>query len=233
MKKELKTDHGQSLFANAHFFIIIFTVLVVQLLNRYHALHWTTGSYHHYGYILTCIVIPLIITLFLRIPFIKLGLGLPRFDKRTIIVLSLIGALLLIAFSITQLFQIFVFGEYAGKFTARTDGAASQLFNFLVFTGFALPSWEFLHRSFLLFGIIHTMSRHTPVPPPLVHKYAIALVWVFEVLFHFVKPEYEALGMLIGSPVLSYLAIRTKSIWPAFIVHLFVEVLFIFTIILR
>ena len=233
MKKEMKKNLPHTGLPKAHFFIIIFTALVVQMLNRYHALHWTSGSYHHYGYIITCILIPLIVILSLRIPFAKLGLGLPQLDKKTMSALALIGFILIIAFSMGQFFQIFVFDEYSGKFTTKTGDTFSRLYNFIVFTGFALPSWEFLHRSFLLFGTIYVLARQDMIPAPVVHKYAIALVWVFEVVFHFVKPEYEALGMLIGSPVLSYLAIRTKSIWPAVIVHLSVEILFIFTIILR
>ena len=59
---------------------------------------------------------------------------------------------------------------------------------------------------------------------------ALLFVWAFEVLFHFVKPQTEAFGMLVGSPFLSYVTLKTGSIWPAFLLHLGVEAVFIISI---
>ena len=103
----------------------------------------------------------------------------------------------------------------------------------MLFTGSTLTGWEFLHRGFLLMGLVYILTERERLSAPTASITAIALVWAFEVLFHFIKPELEALGMLVGSPVLSWLALRTRSIWIPFLIHLLVELLFVASLVLR
>ena len=55
------------------------------------------------------------------------------------------------------------------------------------------------------------------------------IVCIFEVLFHIKKPIYEAIGMIVASPLLSYLTIKTRSLWPALTFHLLIELMFGFS----
>jgi membrane protease YdiL (CAAX protease family) len=71
------------------------------------------------------------------------------------------------------------------------------------------------------------------IRPETASMMAIAAVWIFEVVFHFIKPELEALGLLIGSPLLSWLALRLRSIWVSFLIHFLVELLFISALIMQ
>jgi len=79
-------------------------------------------------------------------------------------------------------------------------------------------------------GIVYVTTKKEGLSRKSAEKIAISFVWIFEVVFHFIKPEMEALGMLAGSPLLSYIALRTNSIWIAFFLHLCVEFIFIFSI---
>lgn len=231
--KSTQKKDTQPLPLSSPFFIIIFSCLVAQFLNHYYAVQFRTGGHFYYGYLVTCFGIPLIVTLLLKIPFSQLGLGLPAIDRKTGKILLILFIALLVLFISARVFQFFIFHEYTDKFIALDSKKFSQFINFTFFTLSTLPSWEFLHRAFLLFGIIYALSEQTEIPEDHIQKIAITIVWIFEVMFHLVKPQYETLGMLVGSPVLSYLAIKSRSVWTAFILHLYVELLFIAAIIFR
>ncbi len=233
MKKNNRKNNIQTLSLTSPFFVIVLACLIVQMLNQYHAIFFKAGLHFYYGYVVTCFIIPLIILLIFQIPFSQLGLGLPKFDKKTGKFLLILAIALLVVFLVAQFFQVFFFHEYTNKFTALNSHKLSRFYNFLIFTGSTLPSWEFLHRAFLLFGMIYVLTKQARIPEDLAQKISITIVWIFEVIFHFTKPEYEALAMLVGSPVLSYMAIKTRSIWTAFIMHLYVELLFISAIIFK
>ena len=202
--------------------ILIGTSLLVQLLGRYHAHHYAIGHFY-YSWVFLRIIIPLIIIKSLRIPFSEMGLGPPK-NNRFLIFLGAVSLLGLLAIY----FLIHASPQYLGYY-AKGWGAldSRRLTNFMVFTLSTLTGWEFLHRSFLLMGIVYILEKRHRVEKSLAHQTAILIVWTFEVLFHFIKPQMEATGMLLGSPVLSYITLKTGSIWPAFLIHLGVEVVFI------
>jgi membrane protease YdiL (CAAX protease family) len=82
-------------------------------------------------------------------------------------------------------------------------------------------------------GLFCVLSKREKLEPATAAVMAAAVTWIFEVVFHFIKPPLEPLGLLAGSPLLSYLALRTGSIWPSFVAHLLVEMLFIASLIFR
>ncbi len=231
-KKDSKRN-TPTLPLSSPFFIIIFSCLVAQFLNHYYAVQFRIGPHFYYGYLMTCFGIPLIMILLLKIPFSQLGLGLPKIDRKTGRILLILFIALLVLFVSARIFQVFLFHEYTRKFISVDSEKFSQFINFSFFTLSTLPSWEFLHRAFLLFGLRYALSEHTEIPEDHIQKIAVTIVWIFEVMFHLVKPEYETLGMLVGSPVLSYLAIKTRSVWTAFLLHFYVEMLFIAAILFR
>jgi hypothetical protein len=202
--------------------ILIGMALLIQLFGRYHAHDYTIGHFY-YSWVLLRIIIPLIVIRAMRIPFSKLGLGLPIFDKFLKILciiafLGLFGIYLVIHFS----------PQYLGHYSKAFGSFESERFvNFMIFTLSTLTGWEFLHRSFLLMGVVYLLGRDNRVGETTLHQIAVLIVWIFEVLFHFIKPQMEAVGMLLGSPFLSYITLKTGSIWPAFLIHLGVEIVFI------
>lgn len=74
--------------------------------------------------------------------------------------------------------------------------------------GSFLFAWEFLFRGFLVFGLEERFGYQ-----------AVLVQAVPFALTHLTKPEIEALGALFGGLVLGYVALRTRSFWPAFLTH--------------
>ena len=53
------------------------------------------------------------------------------------------------------------------------------------------------------------------------------------VLLHLGKPELETISTIITGILFGYVAYRGKSFWPAFIIHMFINVFFVGLINLR
>ncbi len=212
--------------------IIIFTALAAQLIGTYHAKSLIVGGYFYLLWVILRIVLPLGVLIALKVPLSRIGLGLPRFDRltRNLVIAAVI--ILVTAFAGIFFFKGY-FSHYTGAFAGPGEGALDRFVNFMIFTCSTLTGWEFLHRGFLLMGLYYLLSERDSIPAETAARIAIAVVWVFEVVFHFVKPELEALGLLVGSPLLSWLALRLRSIWVPFLLHFLVELLFIATLILQ
>lgn len=214
------------------FLVLICAALAAQLLGTYHARSFVIGNYFFLGWVVLRIVMPVAVLAALRVPFSRIGLGLPRFDRTTGRIMVAAAVVLGIAFIGIYFFRGY-FSFYSNAFGGSGAGGSVRFANFMIFTGSTLTGWEFLHRGFLLMGLSYLLGEREGVRTDTAAKMAIGVVWVFEVVFHFIKPELEALGLLAGSPFLSWLALRTKSIWPSFLIHLTVELLFIVTLILQ
>jgi membrane protease YdiL (CAAX protease family) len=227
----MKAQVHQSLKTSS-FMVIIFTALMIQFLGSYHAGSFIIGNYFYALWVLLRIAIPVGVLLILKVPLSKIGLGLPRFDRKTKNIVILAVAILIVAF-IGIYFLRGYFNFYSAAFTEQGDGGLTRFANFMIFTSSTLTGWEFLHRGFLLMGICYVLTERENVKAETAVKIAVAVVWIFEVVFHFIKPELEALGLLIGSPMLSWLALRTRSIWVPFLIHFLVELLFIIALILQ
>jgi membrane protease YdiL (CAAX protease family) len=79
-----------------------------------------------------------------------------------------------------------------------------------------LSASEFLYRGFLLFGLKEKFQEGS-----------ILLQMVPFVLLHLTKPELETISTIITGILFGYVAYRGKSFWPAFIIHLFINVFFV------
>jgi membrane protease YdiL (CAAX protease family) len=212
--------------------VIVATALMVQLIGTYFARALVVGDFFYLSWFLLRIPLPLVVLLLVRVPLSEIGLGLPRIDRRMGRVLTA-GAVLLVAAFAGIYFMSGYFSFYSGSFAGPDDGRAARFANFMIFTASTLTGWEFLHRGFLLMGLRYVFAVREKMPEKNAALVAVAIVWVFEVVFHFIKPPVEALGLLVGSPLLSWLALRTRSIWLAFLFHLSVEILFILSLIMR
>ena len=212
------------------FLIIIFVAISSQAIGRYYASRYlVVGNYFFTMWVLLRILIPVIVIMLMRIPVSELGLGLPVIDKKFLKNLIILAVILCLAFAGIYFFKDY-FQSYSGSFHASNYSKLSRFANFMIFTSSTLTGWEFLHRCFLLMGLVYVFTHRERLDWELAVKISIGIVWIFEVVFHFIKPGLEAFGMIFGSPILSYLAIRTKSIWTPFLAHLLVEILFILSL---
>jgi membrane protease YdiL (CAAX protease family) len=79
-----------------------------------------------------------------------------------------------------------------------------------------LLGWEYIFRGFLLFGLKEKFREGS-----------ILVQMVPFVLLHFGKPELETLSTIVTGIYFGYVAYRGNSFWPAFIIHLFINVFFV------
>ncbi len=215
------------------FMIVILAALLVQFAGRYFAARYLIIGDHFYSlWLILRIGVPVAVIFILKIPFNEIGLGRPHIDHGFGRALLVMAALLAAAFAGIYFYQGY-FASYGGSFSSGGQGAWGRFVNFMVFTLSTLTGWEFLHRGFLLMGLFFALSKWEKTDPATAALVSVAVVWVFEVVFHFTKPMLEPVGLLIGSPILSYIALRTGSIWIPFFAHLSVEILFIMSLIFR
>ena len=79
-----------------------------------------------------------------------------------------------------------------------------------------LLAWEFIFRGFLLFGLKDKLKESS-----------ILIQTVPFVLVHFGKPEIETISTILTGIYFGYVAYRGNSYWPAFIIHLFINISFL------
>jgi membrane protease YdiL (CAAX protease family) len=79
-----------------------------------------------------------------------------------------------------------------------------------------LFAWEFIFRGFLLFGLKDKLK-----------ELSILVQMVPFVLLHIDKPEIETISTLLTGLYFGYVAYRGNSFWPAFIIHLFINISFL------
>jgi membrane protease YdiL (CAAX protease family) len=95
----------------------------------------------------------------------------------------------------------------------------TEHFNFVryFFTNLViLMAWEFIFRGFLLFGLKNRFKEG-----------AILIQMVPFVITHFYKPELETISTILTGIYFGYICYRGNSYWPAFIIHLFINVFFV------
>jgi len=78
-------------------------------------------------------------------------------------------------------------------------------------------AWEFLFRGYMLFGLERSIG-----------KSAIFVQTIPFVLLHLGKPFLETLVCIPGGFILGYIAYRTRSFLPCFIIHLGIYVMMVF-----
>jgi len=82
-------------------------------------------------------------------------------------------------------------------------------FCFIIF----IFSWEFFFRGFMLFGLEKNFGI-----------YAIFIQMIPFVILHNGKPFIETLTSIFGAIILGYFALRTRSIYYGFFIHVFILV---------
>jgi len=201
LKEELDGIH-QFLKRNGSEAIIIIFATLFLTLDKYHPIgsEWQS-TFLYYA------VLPVLVILFiLRKNPLDFGLrpGSPRIWGFWVGVICLAAAVILYASSFSPTLQSYY----------RMDD-----FKFLVYfltSCVSLAASEFIYRGFLLFGLREKFQEGS-----------ILLQMIPFALLHLGKPELETVSTLITGILFGYVAYRGKSYWPAFIIHLFINVFFV------
>lgn len=135
-----------------------------------------------------------------------LGFGDVRWWSRPVAILL---GLILVGIPIVA----FLFPEFVSFYPrfkpARVSPDTLALLKYEIAMGVYMFSWEFLFRGFMLFGT----ARYTgPVAAILIQASPFFLL-------HESKPEPELISSWFGGILVGWLAWRSKSVWPSFLLH--------------
>jgi len=201
----LKTELGgiwQFLKRNGREVIIIASAMLFISLDHYHPLGpaWLS-TFFYYG------VFPLLVILIvLRKNPLDFGLrwGVPRVWGYYVLIVCIIAAIILYASSADSSLQ-----KYYGT-------AGFNAFTYALTQVMSLGASEFLFRGFMIFGLKEKFGEG-----------AIFIQLLPFIMVHFGKPEIETVSTIITGILFGYIAYRGKSFWPAFFIHMFINVFFV------
>ena len=182
--------------------VIIVSAVLFMTLARYHQIQnaWLS-TFIYYG-VFPLMVIPLVLR---KNPLdFGLRLGKPRIWGVYVLITCLAAVLILYAGAFLPALQKYY---HADNFKFVTLFLTSCI---------ALSASEFMYRGFLLFGLKEKFKEGS-----------ILLQMIPFALLHIGKPEIETVSTLLTGILFGYVAYRGKSYWPAFIIHLFINVFFI------
>lgn len=213
---------------HSQLFILVFSAILIQLCSRYYAYNESLIIFGKFFLLIFLLRfgVPLIVNwLVLGLKPSELGLCLPKLSRgwKIFLLVYLILTPAVVAIILTDQSYIQYYANYAND----QISAGQRLLSFALFTSSTFFAWEFLHRSYLLFGIKNLMQKFFSQNEKQSEVVAIAWVACFEVIYHFIKPDLEAWGFLLASPIFSWMAFRTKSMLIPMLCHFYIEVLFI------
>jgi len=200
LKKELQ-EIASFFNRNYREIVIVSLATLLLTLNRYYPIgpQWTSSLIYF-------AILPILTIVILRRNPLDFGLRFGNFKVwRFHVIASFIIALpiLYIASHSSRLAAYYAIQQFdAVKYSLET----------IVY----LLAWEFLFRGFLLFGLKEKLKESS-----------ILVQMVPFVLLHFGKPEIETISTIIMGIYLGYVAYRGNSYWPAFIIHLFINIVFL------
>ena len=181
--------------------IIICTAVLFLTLQEHHSFgsRWSDGLFYYAFLPLTTIVI------LLRKNPLDFGLRLGNIKIWSIYVaITCIVALPILL--ITSRFS-----SFENYYTVDDFDLPTYLLKMAAYQG----GWEFLFRGFLLFGLKERFKEGS-----------IFIQMIPFLLMHFGKPEIEVISTIPMGIFFGYVAYRGNSYWPAFLIHLYINVLF-------
>lgn len=193
---------------NANEAVIIVAAVFFITMDRYHQIGdaWIS-TFLYYG------VFPLLVVMIvLRKNPLDFGLrwGKPKIWGWYVLIVSVIAGIILFASS------------YDGNLKDYYSEAGFNAFTYALTEILALAASEFLYRGFLLFGLKEKFGEG-----------AILLQMIPFVLLHFGKVEIETVSTILTGILFGYIVYRGKSYWPAFFIHVFINIFFVVLINLR
>jgi membrane protease YdiL (CAAX protease family) len=201
LQKELSAI-GLFLKRNRHEAVVISSAALFLTLNKYHPIgpEWSNSLLYY-------AVLPIIvIVVLLRKNVLDFGfrLGNPRKWGIYVAATCLVSIPILYAVSRIPLFQSYYRVE------------TFNFINYFLASCVSLLASEFLFRGFLLFGLKERLK-----------EMSILVQMIPFVLVHFGKPELETLSTILTGVYFGYIVYRGNSYWPAFLIHLFINVFFV------
>ncbi len=183
---------------------VIAAAVLFLSLDRYHPLNedWQ-GALVYY------LAGPLLVALCLRRNPLDFGLRLGDVRKwgAYVGITCLVGAPILYAASRMPAFQSYY------------DIQNFDLWRYLWVTSATLLGSEFLFRGFLIFGLRDALKEAS-----------ILVQMIPFVMVHFGKPELETLSTILTGLYFGFIVYRTRSFWPAFIIHMFINIFFVVSV---
>jgi membrane protease YdiL (CAAX protease family) len=185
--------------------IVISSAMLFLALHRYHPIwnDWISDLLYY------AVLPTLTIVVLLRKNPLDFGLKWGDFKVwgYYVAIVCLIAAPILFATSLTPAFQKYYSVELFNPITYSLVNCAS------------LFASEFFFRGFLLFGLKDKMKEAS-----------IFVQMIPFVLVHLGKPELETLSTILTGILFGYIAYRGKSFWPAFLIHLFINIFFVLAV---
>ncbi|MBN1643579.1 MAG: CPBP family intramembrane metalloprotease [Dehalococcoidales bacterium] len=199
---------GQFLRRNFRETVVILSATLFLTLGYYYPIgnEWQ-NSLLYYG------VFPILVILaVLRKNPLDFGLRFsnPRVWGKYVLIICLISAVVLFAASFIPGLQSYY---HIGSF---------KIIPYFLTSCVSLAASEFLYRGFLIFGLSEKFKEGS-----------ILLQMVPFTLLHLGKPGIETISCLFTGILFGYVAYRGKSFWPAFLIHLFINVFFVGLVNLR
>jgi len=200
--KEELYELGQFLRRNGRETVVVAFATLFLVLDKYHPIgSERVSTFLYYG------VFPLlVILLILRKNPVKFGLGTgsPRIWGFYVAVICAIAAAVLYAASFDTSLQSYYLD------------ANFKFFSYFLTQLMILSASEFMYRGFLLFGLKEKFGEGS-----------ILIQVVPFVLLHLGKPELETVSTILTGILFGWVAYRGRSFWPAFIIHMFINVFFV------
>jgi membrane protease YdiL (CAAX protease family) len=126
------------------------------------------------------------------------GIRLGHWKPSIILILVCLAAMALILYGASKM----------PEFRSYYSGYAKSWSELLLDAALYMFAWEFIFRGYMLFGLEKSIG-----------KSAIFVQAIPFVLLHFGKPFLETLFCIPGGFILGYVAYRTRSFLPCFIIH--------------
>jgi membrane protease YdiL (CAAX protease family) len=195
----------QFLKRNAGETIVILTATLFISLDRYHVIG--NGDLSTFLFYMAFPI--LVVLLVLRKNPLNFGLSIGDFRIwwKYVLVTCLIAAAVLYAASFMPALQKYY----------KQDNL--HFLHYLLVNCLGLAAIEYMYRGFLLFGLKEKFKEGS-----------ILIQTIPFVLMHLGKPEVETISCLFTGILFGYMAYRGKSFWPAFLIHLFINVYFVWLV---
>ena len=181
--------------------VVISTACLVLTLHRYHPIldDWFISLLYY-------VLVPLIIIVLIGKNPLDFGLrlGKIRIWGPYVAITCLLAVPILYATSRSAAFQSY--------YRIENFDFAKYSLNYLV----TLFASEFLFRGFLLFGLEEKLKEQS-----------IFVQMIPFVLVHFGKPELETVSTIITGIYFGWICYRGKSFWPAYLIHIFINIFFV------
>lgn len=207
--------------------IVVVAALLVQMFIHYlgqveDVLRWDS---FYYGTALVRLTVALTIAYAFGLSPRRLGIAMPRMSRNE--ALWLLGGMLVATLIIVPLLTMPSYRDAYQTYDLAAGSWQYRVGRWLQFHVSTSITWELFFRGFLLFTLREVLRAGGRGG---VDATAIWITATFEVMYHLVKPPLEAVGMLVGSPALSWLALRQGSLWIPMLIHSWIEFLWFMTV---